>query len=493
MLEEDREQKELMDKFKKSIKEDKVTYFDSIELEMIIEGFLEIEDFDYLEKALHKAIALFPKHEYFRILSIKFHVINMNISQAKVELAEYELDFGPSVEFYKEKVICAKIEEGAKSGEMNRILLLNKALELNDSDAETHFMLVNEYLALADVNNAVFHAVRVMELEPENRFQVLEYSQQCEQTEQYEVALHFFKQMVDRFPLSKDCWQYYALALEWNEQYDEALDANEYVLSIDPDTPGAYINKGKIYFDREDYPSAINALLHAYDLDKTDSSVLLNIACCYKLMELPDKAAEYYNKVKLLYPANLKANLGIINQLCENGNFNEARTFVEHQLHSGNVSPELIFRAVDVLLDENMPMSEDEDSEEYMVEMDIEREEESYKMIENYLKIALYNSNNRERFLLQFVQFCCCSGRSRIGTKLFEVLMTDEELNTVQYPVWDYGYAGLLLTSDDLYHGLQYLEQALCANPDRITILISINHELLYMEEVRTLIERYVS
>ncbi|MDR1113251.1 MAG: tetratricopeptide repeat protein [Bacteroidales bacterium] len=493
MLKEDREQKVLMDKFKKSIKEDKVTYFDSVELEMIIEGFLEIEDFDYLEKALHKAITLFPKHEYFRILSIKFHLINMNIHQAKAELAEYEWDFGPSVEFYKEKVICAKMEGEAKSGETNRISLLNKALKLDNSDAETHFMLVSEYLSVADVNNAVDHAVRVMELDPETRFQVQEYSLLCEQTEQYEVALRFFKQMVDRFPLSKDCWQGYALALAWNEQYDEALDANEYVLSIDPDTPDAYFNKGKIYFDRQDFPAAINALLHAYDLDKTDSNVLLNIACCYELMELPDKAVEYYNRVKLLYPANVKANLGIINQLCEEGKFNEARTFMEHQLHSGDVAPELIFRAVDVLLDENMPMPEDEDNEEHVEEMDIEREEENYEMIGDYLKIALYSSNDRERFLSQFAQFCCYSGRSRIGTKLFEALMTDDKLNTFQNPLWNYVYAGLLLTSGLLDQGLHYLEQALCAEPHEIGLLISINHELLHIEEVRALIERYVS
>jgi tetratricopeptide (TPR) repeat protein len=492
MLEEDREWEVLMDKFKKSIKENKVAYFDSIELEMIIEGFLELWDFDHAKQALQRAITLFPRHEYFRILSIKYHLINMNIPQAKAELSEYEMDFEPSVDFYKEKVICAKMEGETKSSESEtRISLLNKALKLDDSDAETHFLLANEYLSVADVKNAVYHAVRAMELDPETRFQAMEYSMLSEQTEQQGVALPFFKQMVDRFPLSKYCWQCYALSLAWNEQYDEALDANEYVLSIDPDTPDAYFNKGKIYFDRKDFPSAINALLHAYDLDKTDSTTLLSIACCYEMMELPDKAIEYYNRVKLLYPTNVNANLGIVSQLCEKGNFNEARIFIELQLHSENVSPELIFRAIDVLLDENISMSEEEDNEECMEEIDIKREVENYEIIENYLKIAFQNSNDQDRFLSQFAQFCCYSGRSAIGTKLFKVLTTDEKLNTFRKPLWNYSYAGLLLTSGDLHQGLYYLEQALCSEPEEIGILISVNHDLLQLEEVRTLIERY--
>jgi tetratricopeptide (TPR) repeat protein len=488
---EDREYEALMDKFKKSMEEGNELYFDSTEMEIIIEGLMETWDFDYAKKAIEKALAFFPKQEYFRILSIKYHLINMNIPQAKSELCLYESDFEPSVDYYKEKVICAKIEDGAKSsGSKNRISLLNKALKLDDKDNETHFLLASEYLIVGDADKAAFYAIRAMELVPDNNLQIIEYSMLCEQMEQYELAMHFFKLMVNRFPLSKECWQFYALALAWNKQYDEALDANECVLSINPDTPDAYFNQGKIYYEKHDFPNAIKSLLHAYDLDKTDSSALLSIAYCYELMEQPDKATEYYNRIKLLYPDNVDANLGIINRLCEKGQFKEARTFLEHQLNSGKVSPELIFRAIDLLLDKDLPLPETD--EERTEEMDIKREEENYELIEKYIRKALLGSKDAEEFLSQFAQFCCYSGRSKIGAILLTSMLADNTFQTFNRAFWDYCYAGVLLTADDLHNGLRYLEHALCAEPEEIGLLISINHELLKLEGVRTLIERYV-
>jgi tetratricopeptide (TPR) repeat protein len=488
---EDKEYEALMDKFKISINEGRELYFDSAEMEIIIEGFMETWDFDYAKKAIEKALKLFPKYEYFRILSIKYHLINMNIPQAKSELSLYENVFEPSVDYYKEKVICAKIEDEAQSsGSRNRISLLNKALKLDDTDAETHFLLANEYLIIGEADKAAYYAIKAMELDPENNLQTLEYSLLCEHTEQHDLAMRFFKLMVNRFPLSKECWQFYALALAWNKRYDEALDANECVLSIDPDTPDAYFNQGKIYYDNHDFPNAINSLLHAYDLDKTDNSALLSIAYCYELMEQPDKATEYYNRVKLLYPDNVDANLGIINRLCEKGQFKEAQTFLERQLHSGSVSPELIFRAIDLLLDEDMPAPETD--EERTEEMDIKREEENYELIEKYVRKALLGSKDAEEFLSQFAQFCCYSGRSKIGAKLLTAMLVDNTCNTFNRAFWDYCYAGVLLTANDLHNGFRYLEQALCADPEEIGLLISINHELLKLEGVRTLIERYV-
>ena len=489
---EDREYEILMDRFKKSMQEGKNLYFDSTEMEIIIEGLLEAWEFDYAKKAIENALKFFPKHEYFRILSIKYHLINMNIPQAKSELYLYENDFEPSADYYKEKVICDKIEDEAKSsGSEKRIALLNKALKLNDCDSEIHFLLGSEYLINGDADRAAFYAIRAMELEF-NYYEILEYSLQCEHTEQYDLAIRFFKLMVDRFPLSKECWQFYALALSWKERYDEALDANECVLSIAPDTPEAYFNQGKIYYDKRDFPNAIKALLHAYDLDKTDSSALLSIAYCYELMEQPDKATEYYNRVKLLYPDNVDANLGIINRLCEKGQYNEARTFLEHQLHSDNISPELIFRAIDLLLDENMPNREHETDDERTEKMDIEHEEENYELIEKYIRKAFHNNKDAEEFLSQFSQFCCYSGRSKIGAKLLTSMVVDETYLAFDHTFWNYCYATVLLTADDLYNGLYYLEQALCAEPEEIGLFISINHELLRLEGVRTLIERYV-
>jgi len=489
---EDKECEILIERFKKSMEAGDALYFDSTEMEIIIEGLMEAWDFDYAKKAIEKALVCFPKYEYFRILSIKYHLINMNIPQAKSELDLYEREFVPSVDYYKEKVICAKIEDNGKiSGSKNRIFLLKKALRLDDNDSETHFLLANEYLILGDADTAALYAIRAIELDQDNSMQMLEYSLLCEETEQYDLALRFFKLMVDRFSLLKECWQYYAVALAWNKKYEEALDANESVLSIDPNTPEAYLNQGTIYFDREDYPNAIKALLHAYDLDKTNSSLLLCIANCYEMMEQPDKATVYYNRIKLLYPDDVDANLGIINGLCEKGQYKEARTFLKHQLHSDNVSPELIFRAIDLLLDENSITQEDAE-EERTEDMDIEREEKNYELIEKYIREAFFYNKKQEDFLFRLAQFCCYSGRSKVGAKLLTTMMKDDVFHTFNPAFLHYCYAGVLLTAEDIHNGLIYLEQALCAEPEEIGLLISINHELLKLEEVRTLIERYV-
>jgi len=51
------------------------------------------------------------------------------------------------------------------------------------------------------------------------------------------------------------------------------------------------------YAQRRDYPKAIESLLKAYDLDKNDPIVLMNIAHLYTETKKPDLAIEYYQKV----------------------------------------------------------------------------------------------------------------------------------------------------------------------------------------------------
>jgi tetratricopeptide (TPR) repeat protein len=150
----EQEVEELLTKFKNMINSGESNFFDSDEMELIIDELMRNFDFNNGSKAIDYAISLYPSDSFFRILKVKKLILELKLDDAEEELNEIEQMFPPTPEFYLEKVLLSRM-----TGEDNNTFsLLQKALKLDEEDPEIHFMLAYEYLKKRNISQALQHA-----------------------------------------------------------------------------------------------------------------------------------------------------------------------------------------------------------------------------------------------------------------------------------------------------------------------------------------------
>ena len=90
---------------------------------------------------------------------------------------------------------------------------------------------------------------------------------------------------------------------EWQKRVDEA-----------PDQPDIYYQAGNALFDLQVYDKAVEFYKKAVELGVKDANLLTDIGVCYRRMDNPKKAVEYFRQARKIDPAHeiSALNLGIV-------------------------------------------------------------------------------------------------------------------------------------------------------------------------------------
>lgn len=450
----------LTEDFKEMIEAGESRYFDSDEMELIIDDFFREFEFEWAGKAIEYAISLFPSISFFRILKVKKLILELRINDAEKELLDIELNFPPTPEFYLEKVLLIRMT-GSDEDTFN---LLEKAYLLDNEDPEIHFMLAYEYLKKKDLIKAINFASFALKEEEAFDDQLFTFSYLFEETKQYEDALFFYTAIAEKFPLLKGGWFGLGLAYSWLSEFQEAIQAYELVLSLDPGMATAHFNMANSYYEMKDFDSALEHYQASFAIDNLDYNSLTGIGDCYISMGLQDEALIYYHKAIELNPNHQDAIMGIISILQLAGKMQEAQVFIDKIFSTSPQSFELLFSVIDNY-----------------------DPEEQIKQLDKLFLLTVEQIENKEDFFLYFVTHCCMNELYHYG---FHIINNYKEYANIGKMV-SYYLAAFSYLEGNIATGNQFLQDALLLNYDDYQSFLMLDPLLSTFSEILDLIELY--
>jgi len=460
------ENSELVTDFINSMDTNLSHYFDSEEMELIIEELMNTFNFQYLSLAIDYAIAQFPNDSIFRFYRVKKYVLEFQMENAEKELEEIERSFPPSADLYIEKVFLSNMTN-KKTGQT--IKWLNKALALEPNDPDIHFMMGHEYVRKNDILNAIKHVSLALQADPIFGDNLFTYSYLFEELDKPGEAVEFFTILTEEFPFLGPAWFGLGFSMSWSTRFEEAIDAYNFAITCDGEIPAAHFNMANAYFELKNYDQALHYYFEAYNLDTEDFQALTNIGDCYAVQKWFDESLEYYYMSYEKNPVHNEAILGIVNALCELGKLSEARVFVENAFKKNPQNIDLLF-AVSTFF-------------EAQVDADF-----IYKLSE----LTLNHLDNSDHFFFFITQFCIYNKMYEVGMKILDQFLCSKfVVDDIQRSKMYYYMAALYFLNEEVAAGGAFLSDALLLNYDWHKNFMEFSPLLETYPEILKLIELY--
>ena len=219
-------------------------------------------------------------------------------------------------------LLRAKIYNGLK--DFSKAILDFKALiSLDSIYSDAYFYRTTSFEGLNQYEKALADYSKAIELEPDNaKYYLFRGDFYNNQLEDYDKALADFSQAIELEPDNDNFFFNRALLYDKNiETYTEAIDDYYRVLEINPQMSSPLNNIALIYEELKDYNNALEAYNKIIELDPDEALYYSNRGGLYgfkledydkaladfsQAIELEPDNAEYFSKRAILYTNNLK-------------------------------------------------------------------------------------------------------------------------------------------------------------------------------------------
>ncbi len=245
---------EAVQRFEEMLENEKELYFDVEELEGIIDYYLDIEDVESALIASKHADWLHPDSIGIKIRKAFILIEENKLVEAQGLISQIDLFEQENVDMFMAKLRLAlhadKVEEAN--------LIAQTILDLNMADRfEMLYDIALQYNRTFNFIQAETFLREAFELEPEDEDISHKLAEQYVLMGEIEKALGIYINMLDFNPFSEHTWYNYALTLTLALRNDEALEAYDYSLAINPSFTLPLINKGLLYMQLNDLEKAV--------------------------------------------------------------------------------------------------------------------------------------------------------------------------------------------------------------------------------------------
>lgn len=300
MFEEDEEYQEYEEEMRKALTrfEDmletgETDYFDSEELEYIIDEYIQKGNLKKSRRAIDLAVAQHPESNMLKIKEARQLLLENHPQEAfetmqHVERDEEEPDYfltlgsclaalGKSEEAIDNYLTALPyFDEDEKFDLYNAIAFEYNGLREFDLALEFY----KKALPFADEPDTLYHEIRCNFLSAGRK----------------DDALAFFQGLVDENPLNSKAWSNIGDIYRMSFQYEESIDPYEFALSIDPEDLWANMHLSDIYYDLGRYQEAIDTLNEALRHGVETSMIRSSLGDCYYRLNDLESAAENFQK-----------------------------------------------------------------------------------------------------------------------------------------------------------------------------------------------------
>ena len=175
------------------------------------------------------------------------------------------------------------------------IEVLQPALQQKNDSKEIYAFLASLYRKIKDYPKAIQSMERVIALDPKNDQAIFQLGALYDEDKNKERSVAHMKKAIELNPQNAPALNY--LAYTWAEmgvQLDESENLVMRALKIEPND-GFYIDTlGWVYYQKGDYPKAVEQLERAVEITGDDPTIIEHLGDAYEKAGKPDRAVARY-------------------------------------------------------------------------------------------------------------------------------------------------------------------------------------------------------
>ncbi len=315
MFEEDNEEgwfssdfKKQLDHFERMYAQNEYDYFDSNEIEFILDHLIISNQLRRAKWAAEGALKHFPTNSTIIVRYSQILSMTGDINSALKILLDLE-----RIEPFNTDVLLsiATCYSQLKNNTIS-IKYFKRAFELSSGEEKVEIAidLAMEYENIDDFNSAIFILKEAIKEGCLNDLLVYELAHCYEKNNDFDNAIRCFLDYIDEEPYSYTTWYNLGNVYAKIGKYNEAIWAFEYAALINESFIPALYNLANTYLDSNQIEMALEKYKECLDLDQDDPMVLCSMGECYEELGETEKAYTMYDKSTTLLPQLTEAWLG---------------------------------------------------------------------------------------------------------------------------------------------------------------------------------------
>lgn len=292
---------ELIKQYEDAENRNKSVYFEEDSFEQIIDYYLENREYDRAANAVAYALSIFPASVVLLIKNAEIFAEQTKFQEALI-IIDRALELSPnhiSLHLLKADVYLGLHEHSLAHSSVNFALSLTQSPE---DLCDIYLLEADIYEDQEDYEAVLNSLKKAVAAEPANDEAFARIWYCSEILDWYKESVTFHKDITDKYPYHVSAWfnlghAYYALG-----EYENAIDALEFVLAIDEYFDSAYYLMGETYLQLDNYAKAVDFFLEVGKYTKPTKELFMKIAECYVLLGENHKAKVHIRKAINLDP-----------------------------------------------------------------------------------------------------------------------------------------------------------------------------------------------
>jgi tetratricopeptide (TPR) repeat protein len=419
---------DLVLKYESFLRESKSFYFDVEQFEDIIDYYFEKEDYESAENAIQTALIQHPTAVSIQLMQSEYWIDSQKITQA--------LDLLSNIESFEPNNCEVFLLRGvAYLGLQNRpkaLACFNQAIEYCFEDVHEIYYYTGYYLMIhKHFEHAIKYLTEALHIEPSFYSPYLELGYCYDSLNQLNKSIDCYLQYTNNEPFNADAWVNLGLVYGKMEKYDEAIDAFDFALAINPQIEGAIFNKANALAHSGAYEKALPLFEDLLLSDNQNAELYCSIGECYEKLFQPEKANQNFHLSIQLNPNLPEAWLGLGINTSILGNNEESIKYLTQALLIENSNPDVWFTLGKIYMKQGntaaaadcfakVTILDPLDFESWMLLSEISFLNNDIEQAIENLKIALSSNSNISILNFRMAAFYMCKGNKNKCLAYFE-------------------------------------------------------------------------
>lgn len=280
----------LIKRFDLMLEKNQFEYFESYEIEKIIDFFCENNN----KSKVKDAFVLYDKIFPFSI-ELKLKKVQVLIYFDKIKEAYKVIQEIPPSEseyyLFTLSAVYSKLEMHQEA-----IDVLEKLMCYNDKNEDVISSLASEYQQIENHSKSNDMLEKLLLLNFRNELYWYTYIISTEIEGNQNRSVDFIKKYISNNPYDHEAWFYLGITYQRTEDFLNAIEAFDYALCIKDDFYKAYTNKADAYAELGYYKNAIQCCKQTFSFKKPDAYIFYDIGDFYEKLDDLEKAKVYFYK-----------------------------------------------------------------------------------------------------------------------------------------------------------------------------------------------------
>lgn len=329
-------------KYEEMLSEGKAIYFDTEQLTNIAEYYASKDEYQKALDAIEYSLTMHPDDT--DMLTLKGTLL---IESGQIQKAKELVDSILETDDYNVKYLKASLHIKEKDLEAAKCMLFDMTNDEADINDDTYLDAAYLFMDNKYPSEALEWFEKALEINPHNMMAQQDYAECCFRSHQLERAILWYNKALDENPYSTECW--FGLGKSYSIKGDspKAIEALDFVLTIEPNHIMAILLKAHVYFQMGNYEESSRLFSKYIALHPNEGYAYYMIGICHYSINEFEKALKYFHKSIEIepypntYTANLYQNIAICN--LETGRYEAAISAIDKAIENSNeIDPELL-------------------------------------------------------------------------------------------------------------------------------------------------------